>query len=38
MPRTDAVDQHTGGYRQRALLSAIGIIWSEHTAIVVNSN
>jgi hypothetical protein len=32
------VDQHIGGYRQHALLSVIGIIWSEHTAIVLKSN
>jgi hypothetical protein len=32
------VDQHTGGYRQRAPLSVIGIICSEHTAIVLKSN
>ena len=38
MPRTDAVDQHIGGYRQRAPLSVIDINWLKYTAIVPKSN
>jgi hypothetical protein len=38
MPPTDAVDQLIGGYQQRAPLAGIGIIWSDHTALVLKSN
>jgi len=38
MPPTDAVDEHIGGYQQRAPISGTGIIWSEHTALVLKSN
>jgi hypothetical protein len=38
MPRTGTVDRASGSYRQHAPLQVIGIIWSEHTAIVLKSN
>jgi hypothetical protein len=38
MPPTDAGDQPIGGYQQHAPISGTGIIWSEHTALVLKSN
>jgi hypothetical protein len=32
------VDQPIGGYQPHAPHSGIGIIWSEHTALVLKSN
>jgi hypothetical protein len=38
MPPTDTVDGPIGGLQQRAPLSGISIIWSNHTVLVLKSN